>query len=187
MPDILEMLGFSRLSLNRVARAEQKPALPVLLYNRFHAADVKTAAYSIAEVEQQLDWMHANGYRFLKLQAAVDAMAGERTGEARSVALIVDDADVSTYLLLFPLLRRRRIPLTLLIHPSAVSNSEGALSWAQLGEMVLSGLVDVQYHPETPAEFAHDSKHRSQWQERMELELGVPIEMIVRRRGSRAA
>ena len=188
MPDILDRPGLSRPARKRASRVEQKQALPVLLYYRFHAADAKPpCTISMQEVEQQLEWLAAKGYRFLKLQAAVDALRQEQPAESPLLALIVDDADVSSYLLLFPLLRRRGIPLTLFVHPSAVSQSENALSWAQLGEMVLSGLVDVQYHPAPRAEVAPNGKRRSQWRERMELELGTRIEMLVWPYGSRTA
>jgi peptidoglycan/xylan/chitin deacetylase (PgdA/CDA1 family) len=47
---------------------------------------------------------------------------------------------------MFPLIQRYRVPVTLFIYPSAISNAPYALTWQQLAEMKNSGLVDVQSH-----------------------------------------
>ena len=44
------------------------------------------------------------------------------------------------------MLRRRGVPVTLFVYPSAVSNAAYALTWEQLRELQATGLVDVQSH-----------------------------------------
>jgi peptidoglycan/xylan/chitin deacetylase (PgdA/CDA1 family) len=58
----------------------------------------------------------------------------------------VDDGHRSVYTVLYPIIKQRRIPVTLFIYPSAISNSRYGLTWNQLKEMQASGLVDIQSH-----------------------------------------
>src|SRR6266511_3959307 len=44
------------------------------------------------------------------------------------------------------LIQQLKIPVTLFIYPSAISNADYAMTWAQLAEMKASGLVDIQSH-----------------------------------------
>jgi peptidoglycan/xylan/chitin deacetylase (PgdA/CDA1 family) len=47
---------------------------------------------------------------------------------------------------MFPIIKRDKIPVTLFIYPSAISNAAYAMTWPQLAEMAQSGLVDIQSH-----------------------------------------
>ena len=64
----------------------------------------------------------------------------------RAVVLTVDDGHRTVYSDMFPLIQRLKIPVTLFIYPSAISNADYAMTWAQLAEMKASGLVDIQSH-----------------------------------------
>jgi peptidoglycan/xylan/chitin deacetylase (PgdA/CDA1 family) len=62
------------------------------------------------------------------------------------VVLTADDGHRTVYSDMFPLIQRLKIPVTLFIYPSAISNADYAMTWAQLAEMKASGLVDIQSH-----------------------------------------
>ncbi|MDD3650049.1 polysaccharide deacetylase family protein [Immundisolibacter sp.] len=64
----------------------------------------------------------------------------------RAVVITADDGHESVYSDMWPLIRRERLPVTLFVYPSAISNARYALTWPQLSEMKDSGLVDVQSH-----------------------------------------
>jgi peptidoglycan/xylan/chitin deacetylase (PgdA/CDA1 family) len=64
----------------------------------------------------------------------------------RAVVLTADDGHRTVYSDMFPLIQRLKIPVTLFIYPSAISNADYAMTWAQLAEMKASGLVDIQSH-----------------------------------------
>ncbi len=60
------------------------------------------------------------------------------------MVLTADDGHRTVYSDMFPLIQRLKIPVTLFIYPSAISNADYAMTWAQLAEMKASGLVDIQ-------------------------------------------
>lgn len=78
------------------------------------------------------------------------------------MVITADDGHRSIYTDLFPLIRRRSIPVTLFIYPSAISNAPYTLTWAQLQEMAASGLVDVQSHTYWHPNFRTERRRRSE-------------------------
>ena len=69
------------------------------------------------------------------------------------------DASVNT--LLYPIVLRRHVPVTLFIHPSAISHAPYALTWTQIRTMAHSGLVDVQSHTHWHPDFRRERAQRS--------------------------
>jgi peptidoglycan/xylan/chitin deacetylase (PgdA/CDA1 family) len=47
---------------------------------------------------------------------------------------------------MLPLMKKYRIPATLFLYPSAISNASYAMTWEQLGEIKDTGLFDFQSH-----------------------------------------
>ncbi|TWB65935.1 peptidoglycan/xylan/chitin deacetylase (PgdA/CDA1 family) [Nitrospirillum amazonense] len=122
---------------------------PVLAYHRFDPTTPGPTTITTPVFERQLDWLDAHDIKVMPLRSVVDAVRGGQwpTGTAGPAAAItVDDGHVSVYTQLYPIIRRRHVPVTLFIYPSAISNAAYALTWEQLAEMVRSGLVDVQSH-----------------------------------------
>jgi peptidoglycan/xylan/chitin deacetylase (PgdA/CDA1 family) len=80
--------------------------LPVLMYHGLHAGESDPgrfdAVYSVtpADFAKQLDWLRANGYRSVRLDAALP-------GQARQVVISFDDGDVSNLTTALPLLCER--------------------------------------------------------------------------------
>ncbi|MDI1285189.1 MAG: polysaccharide deacetylase family protein [Reyranella sp.] len=125
------------------------PALhvPILLYHRFGPTVTDEMTVTTRVVEGQLQTLQARGHQVVRLQ---DLVASLQNAQAmlpdRAVVLTVDDGHRSVYTDLFPLITRLRVPVTLFIYPSAISNASYALTWEQLAEMKASGLVDIQSH-----------------------------------------
>ena len=131
------------------ASAEPSPVrASILVYHRFGPAVVDDMTVRTEVFEGQLRLIQERGYRLVPLRSVVAALGDAPAGALpeRSVALTVDDGHRTVYTDLFPLIKRHRIPLTLFIYPSAISNAPYAMTWQQLAEMRASGLVDVQSH-----------------------------------------
>jgi hypothetical protein len=47
---------------------------------------------------------------------------------------------------MFPIVRLYRVPVTLFVYPSAISNADYAMTWEQLSELKQSSLFDIQSH-----------------------------------------
>lgn len=102
---------------------------------------------NVASFEGQLQWLVRNGYTVIPLDTAARYLRGQiATVPARSVVITVDDAHKSVYTDMAPLVKRYRIPITLFVYPSAISNAPYAMRWEQLRELESSGYFRVESH-----------------------------------------
>jgi len=71
------------------------------------------------------------------------------------------------------LVKRLRIPVTLFIYPSAISNASYALKWDQLREMQGTGLFDIQSHTYWHPDFRKEKKRLapSEYRKFIEIQL----------------
>jgi peptidoglycan/xylan/chitin deacetylase (PgdA/CDA1 family) len=119
----------------------------VLLYHRFSETVPGSTTVKTSVFAEQLTWLAAHRVAVVPLHTLVDGMVrGELPGDGPVVALTADDGHPSVYSDMYPLIRQYRVPVTLFIYPQAIANSDDALTWAQLAEMIGSGLIDVQSH-----------------------------------------
>lgn len=125
----------------------QATTLPILVYHRFGPQVADSMTVRTAGFEAQLRQIEDKDYRVIPLRQLVDHLVAHGPPPPpRSVVLCVDDDHRTVYTELLPVLRRHRIPVTLFVYPSAISNASYALTWAQLAELRASGLFDIQSH-----------------------------------------
>jgi peptidoglycan/xylan/chitin deacetylase (PgdA/CDA1 family) len=174
------------------AAAQQPPGIPILAYHRFDPATAGTTTVTMRAFTAQLSWLAQHGFRIVRLRDVTTILNRPGAGALpRAAAITIDDGHRSVYAVLYPLLRKLGTPVTLFIYPSAIGRASYALTWAQLGEMQASGLVDVQshsyWHPDFAAErrrrkpadfqrFVDDQLRRSRAV--IEAHLGKPVDML---------
>jgi peptidoglycan/xylan/chitin deacetylase (PgdA/CDA1 family) len=120
--------------------------IPILVYHRFDSVLPGPTTVHTAVFDSQLAWLEQHHYRVLPLHAAIDVLHSHLEIREPAVAITVDDGHRSVYTEMFPLILKHRIPVTLFIYPSAISNAPYALTWQQIRKMQESGLVEVQSH-----------------------------------------
>jgi len=166
--------------------------IPILLYHRFGpiAADSMTVTTTV--FKSQLQYLSSKGYVVISLRELIDSYRGKKTGlPANSVVLTADDGHISVYTDMFPLLKQYRVPATLFIYPSAISNATYATTWDQLKEMKETGLIDVQshtfWHPNfkkekerlNPSEYQHAVEMQLKKSKgKIERELNIRVDML---------
>jgi peptidoglycan/xylan/chitin deacetylase (PgdA/CDA1 family) len=165
----------------------------VLAYHHFtENADAFGDALSVrlATLEAQLAALRALGYQIVPLRALVGRIYDPAAPlPPRAAALTVDDGHGSIYRLLRPLIVRERVPVTLFVHPPAISHSSGAmLSWRQLRSLAHTGLVDVQahawWHPDLLQPYRQEAQREAslkrfrQPREQIEQVLGTPANLL---------
>lgn len=147
------------LSLASLWGAALPVKIPVLCYHRFgpEVADsmtIKTSAFG-----EQLAWLKQNGYTVIPLDTAIRHVKGERVAlPAKPVVITVDDGHKSVYSEMAPLVKRYKVPVTLFIYPSAISNAKYAMNWEQLRELEQSKLFRVESHTYWHPNFKHEKK-----------------------------
>ncbi len=173
--------------------AELSPLnVPILLYHRFGptAADGMTVTTPV--FESHLKYLKDNGYRVIPLKQLVDYYL--KTGPKplpKSVVIAVDDGHETVYRYMLPLVMKYRVPVTLFLYPSVISNASYAMTWDQLRELKKTGLFDFQSHTYWHPNFKKDEKRMSRPEyeksvtmqmskskARLEKELGVQINML---------
>jgi peptidoglycan/xylan/chitin deacetylase (PgdA/CDA1 family) len=140
---VLSLLSLTCPSLH----AAEPPSVPILLYHRLGPVSPDQMTVTTPVFEAQLKLIQELRYKVIPLQALVAALGDANAPlPERSVVITVDDGHRTVYTDMFPLLKRFQIPVTLFIYPSAISNADYAMTWAQLAEIKASGLADIQGH-----------------------------------------
>ena len=109
-----------------------------------------------------LEYLKQHGFHVVPLRSVVSYLRG--TGPAPpagSVVLTVDDGHASVFTEMLPLIREYRVPVTLFIYPSAISNASYAMTWAQLSALKDTGLFDIQSHTYWHPNFHKDKRRLS--------------------------
>jgi peptidoglycan/xylan/chitin deacetylase (PgdA/CDA1 family) len=195
------MCGFSKLFLAVVLIVSVAgPALasvpaagvPILLYHRFGPTVADGMTMKTTVFESHLKYLKDNGYTVIPLRRLVDWYRKKAPAPPpKSVVIVEDDAHKSVYTDMLPLVRKYRVPVTVFVYPSAISNAKYAMTWDQLRELKRSGLFDIQshtyWHPNfkkdrrkmPPAEFAKsvDTQLRKS-KERLETQLGGTVDLL---------
>lgn len=150
---LLRLLLFWTLLLASVAphafAAESAEArgIPVLAYHRFAPTVADSMTVRNEVFAAQLKYLRDNGYTVVPLRRALEALQGKGARlPAKPVVITVDDGHRTVFSDLRPVIEREKIPVTLFIYPSAISNADYAMTWQQLAQLRDTGLFDIQSH-----------------------------------------
>ncbi len=136
-----------------LCRLPSRPS--VLMYHSFDNTNWKHSV-SPAQLQQQLLFL-TKKKDVVPLKDVVAFVKGEKKISAKSVAITVDDGYENTYTVLFPLAKKYGIPFTIFLTTNLSSmeklGNAPRPTWAQLQEMVDSGLVHVGVHGHTHINF----------------------------------
>jgi peptidoglycan/xylan/chitin deacetylase (PgdA/CDA1 family) len=159
-------------------RAGQVQTVPILCYHRFGHGGGRMSV-SPANFAAQLDWLARNGYHVVRMAQLVAFLEGRESLPRRSVVITIDDGYESAYRYAMPLLRRYGFPATLFIYTDFVGGGD-ALNWAQLREMVDSGLVELGAHSKSHRSLIEriDGQTDDQYRQRIEAEVRTPREVL---------
>jgi len=148
--------------------------VPILLYHRFGpvAADVMTVTTPV--FMSHLEYLRANGYSVIPLRQLVDYYLGKGPPPPpKSVAITADDGHKSVYTDMLPLVKKYRIPVTIFIYPSAISNASYAMTWDQIRELKKTGFFDIQSHTYWHPNFRkeHDRLTSSEYEKFVDMQM----------------
>jgi peptidoglycan/xylan/chitin deacetylase (PgdA/CDA1 family) len=148
--------------------------VPILAYHRFGQQASKMEV-AVGEFAAQLQYLAENDYRVVRLRDVEDFLAGKGALPHKAVVITMDDGYASTYKYAFPLLKEHGFPATVFVYTDFIG-AKDALTWAQMREMVASGLIDIQAHSKTHANLAYRLPGESdeRYRERMDAEARVP-------------
>ncbi len=157
--------------------------VPVLCYHRFGPRG--KLSVTPQAFEQQMEYLAKNGFKVISLAQLAGFLAGNEPLPRKSVVITIDDGYKSTYDIAFPILRRYGFPATVFLYTDFVGLPD-ALTWAQMQEMMRSGLVEVQPHSKSHANLALRLPRESdaQYRDRLRAEVEAPIATLRTRLGT---
>lgn len=137
-------------------------AVPILVYHNFDKTASGSMTISVAKFEEQMRWLHDNGYTVIPLQTLVEYLQGKKDSlPEKAVVITADDGRKSIYTYMWPIVKKYNFPVTLFVYPSAISNASYAMTWQQLQELQQTGLFDVQGHTYWHPNFKQEKKRLS--------------------------
>jgi peptidoglycan/xylan/chitin deacetylase (PgdA/CDA1 family) len=126
--------------------AEYPPHGVVLMYHRFGENQYPSTNVRLEQFEAQLDYLEREKFHIWPLRRLVRALFDGEPLPDRTIALSVDDAYLSVYRHAYPIVRERKLPLTVFVSTDAVDQEvRGYLSWQQMREMQAHG-IDFANH-----------------------------------------
>lgn len=133
--------------------------VPILLYHRLGPTVADSMTITTSTFESHLKYLRDNGYRVIPLRHLVDWYYEKGPAlPAKSVVIVADDAHISIFTDMLPLVKKYEIPVTLFVYPSAISNADYAMTWEQLRELKKTGLFDIQSHTYWHPNFKKEQK-----------------------------
>jgi len=131
----------------------------VLCYHRFGTEAVDSMSIKNSAFMEQMEWLKTHGYSVIPLDMAMGYLSGKvKTIPAKSVVITVDDGHKSVYSDMAPIVKKYKIPVTLFIYPSAISNAKYAMNWDQLRELESTKLFHVESHTYWHPNFKKEKK-----------------------------
>jgi peptidoglycan/xylan/chitin deacetylase (PgdA/CDA1 family) len=166
--------------------------VPILLYHRFGPVVADSMTVTTSTFESHLQYLKNHGYTVIPLRHLIDYYLGKRESiPSRTLVITADDGHKSVYTDLSPLVKKYKIPVTLFLYPSAISNASYAMTWDQLRELQSSHLFDFQGHTYWHPNFKNEKKKLSpsdyenfvemqleKSKEKLEKELGIQVDML---------
>lgn len=174
------------------AAARSDVSVPILLYHRFGPTVADSMTVRTPVFAEHLEYLRTNGYTVIPLRRLVDWYQGKGPAPSpKSVVIVADDAHRSVYTDMAPLVKKYKVPVTLFVYPSAVSNAKYAMTWEQLRELKGTGLFDMQSHTYWHPNFKKERKKLSaaefdklatmqlvKSKAKLEKELGGPVDLL---------
>ncbi|TAM81024.1 MAG: polysaccharide deacetylase family protein [Acidobacteria bacterium] len=143
------IIGFLPLTPLKGAGTVKSSDHEVLIfdYHRFNTFRSDSMTVRLSVFKFQLQYLAEHGYHFIPLARYVAYKEGKAPPPPPlSVVITMDDGHESVYTEALPLVEKYRIPVTLFIYPSAISNASYAMTWQQLRALKATGLFDIQSH-----------------------------------------
>lgn len=175
------------------AQAQSSPVrIPILVYHRFGARVADSMTVRTAVFAGELGFLKRHHITVVPLREVVRYFLGQAPPPApNSIVITADDGHRSVFSDMLPLVEEYKIPVTLFIYPSAISNASYAMTWEELAELKATGLFDVQSHTFWHPNFRIEKRRRNpadyqrfvrgqlvKSRKRLEQKLGGKVDML---------
>jgi peptidoglycan/xylan/chitin deacetylase (PgdA/CDA1 family) len=172
----LNTTGVTRAGVQRV---------PVLCYHRFTSGGKPDKLeVTAAQFEEQMTYLRQNGYSIVSFADFNGFLRGQKQLPRKSVVITIDDGYRTIYSVAWPIIQRFKIPVTAFIYPDFIG-SGAALTWSQIRELRVSGLISFQSHSKSHTNMLAPAKGETQaaYSQRVATELEASRSLIGKQLG----
>lgn len=159
---MIRALFYFLLFLVPIFGSTQKPDIVVLCYHRFGSVAKDSMSVTNTLFESHIKWLKDDGFSIISALDLLDYLKHDKPIPQKSAVITVDDGHISVYTDLAPIVKKYKIPVTLFIYPSAISNAKYAMSWEQIRELLDTKLFDIGSHLLWHPNFKQEKKRLSQ-------------------------
>jgi len=134
---------------------QKEYALPILMYHNIHSKNTGKYTLSPKALEEDIIYLKEQGYTTIVVQDLINYKEKGAPLPAKPIMLTFDDGCTNNYTNVLPLLRKYNVKCVLSTvgawtdsnYKNGVLDETGShLNYAQMKEMYLSGLVELQNH-----------------------------------------
>ena len=160
---VLAIAGISAaLATDAAITSTAAESAVVFMYHRFGESAYPSTNVSIAQFEAHIAELKNGNYAVRPLPEIIRALRAGRNLPDRTVALSIDDAFQSIYTEAWPRLKKAGLPFTIFVSTDPVDQEKsGYMNWAQIAELVRSGLVTIGNHTASHLHMAASSEQRN--------------------------
>jgi peptidoglycan/xylan/chitin deacetylase (PgdA/CDA1 family) len=146
--------------------------VPVLTYHHFGRKCTSPYCMPVAVFDRQMEYLKRKGYRVITLDTLRGFLRYRHALPKKSVAIAIDDGNMSAYTIAYPILRKYGYRATLFIYTDFVGISKGAITWEQLREMKAAGF-EIGSHTESHSDLTkqREGESHAEYKARVEDEL----------------
>ncbi len=176
------------LCLCGLAAAEDQVSVPILAYHRFGLTVADGMTTTTPVFAAQMKWLQDNGYTVIPLRTLVSYLRGEGPEPPpKAVVITVDDGHKSVFTEMQPIVKQYKIPVTLFLYPSCLSNASYAMTWEQIKQLQQTGLFDLQGHTFWHPNFKREKKKLkpADYQKLVETQLVKSKNVLEKRLGAK--
>ncbi len=129
--------------------------VPIIMYHQVKNSGFGNDCISPNEFENDLKYLKENNYNTITMTQLIDYVYDKKELPQNPVILSIDDGYLSTYLNVYPLLKKYNMKIVLSIVGKSVDDfskvcdeniNYSHATWDQVKEMQRSGLVEIQNH-----------------------------------------
>lgn len=167
--------------------ADGYQVVPILCYHQFGPGKRTRNKMEVSQdaFESQMAFLKTNGYSVITLGQLSRYLAGEGTLPAKSVVITIDDGYRSAYDIAYPILKKYGFHATVYTYTDFIGGGL-ALTWAEMKEMLDSGLIAVESHSKTHTSMSLNPGEVDgpSYAERVRTEITVPEGIIESKLGN---
>lgn len=146
---LIAIIGLIAASLALVIFAKSRYTVPVAMYHSVtpDADPGSRLQVSVKSFQRQMDFLKTHHYNVVPLEDIARLIRDKLKVPPKTIAITFDDGSIDNYVYAYPILKKLGFPATIFVIINEVGRPGGdKLSWGQIKEMQLSGLINFGSH-----------------------------------------